>query len=42
MALLLLLQKEFLSDIGEEILSYIPITCEKLREQARHIDPEIL
>lgn len=31
-----------ISDIGEEKLSYIPMTCEQLRKQAHHIDPDIL
>ena len=34
--------KEFLSDVEEERLSYIPITCGQLQAQAHLIDPELL
>ena len=37
-----LVTKEFLSDVEEERLSYIPITCEQLQAQAHLLDPEIL
>ena len=34
--------KDYLSHVGVDRLSYIPIMCEQIKEQAQHIDPEIL
>ena len=34
--------KEYLSDIDSGIFSYIPSTCEKIKEQAEHINSETL